>query len=278
MAEEISSAKTVDLDIRQLFDIVGTDIQIHGTYEDPVFQGSKVGKYFKDNHYEVNIRALTEKEDWKYIIVNRKPVLFLTESGLYAYVFRRKTEFAEKFRKQVCAIIKELRMGEVIRLRKELISERARLRQECCDAIFYKSAFKYVMAGYNLRYSYSKDDTWKHYIRHCMHYVIWNYKFESEYDPRFTPRLHRIVVYPRISKAIRREIVKAHRADFHGKRSFRVKTEQGILNIFNRHGLFEVKDIMAQLSSDSEDSGDDIEKDRSGDAPHPSMLYNSDDE
>jgi len=276
----------VDLDIQHLCEIAEIDDPANGaTWTNPLFSGRGVGMYLEDRHYEIHIKNLRKTEDWKYVNKRGKQTLVLTEKGLYTYIIRRNTAFAEKFRDQVFDILHRIRTGEIVKMRKYIQSERARLDSEVDDAWFYKSAFDFVMAGYYRMYTYTSNhkhvDSWKDYLRHCINRVIWKHKFEvlRNPDPNVR-RLRRIVTYGHIDKEMKREITRKHKRDFHKSKSNVPGTEFGIYTIFLEHGLFEVNSPPDRDGSDSEGSENYIDKDTlsTADTPKRSICGDSDDE
>lgn len=94
-------------------DTVTKSVTILGTREEPLFKASDIADILGIN----NVRAVTA--DWdsseKHVTAidtlgGKQSVTFLTEDGLYRLIFRSNKPIAERFRKWVVSVMKEIRL------------------------------------------------------------------------------------------------------------------------------------------------------------------------
>ena len=112
------------MDILKAFSLLGTDyqVQISGTYENPLFRASDIGNI-------LGLKQLTKQtsdlfSDEKVILKadtlgGSQNTIFLTELGLYKIIGRSKKPIASLFQKWVFNIIKEIRINGFYKLNQE---------------------------------------------------------------------------------------------------------------------------------------------------------------
>lgn len=113
-------------------EVLGKDFNIYGTVEEPLFLAKDVAEwieYNKDNRGRYNVSQMLETIDsdekvkmycsLEGVYKTHTPVmptglpntrLFLTEYGLYEVLFQSRKPIAKQFKKQVKAILKEIRI------------------------------------------------------------------------------------------------------------------------------------------------------------------------
>lgn len=101
--------------------VLGKDFHIYGTAEEPLFLARDVAElidYSKTSKGNFNVSAMLRNidEDEKGINIVNTPggnqeMLFLTEAGLYEVLFQSRKPIAKQFKKQVKAILKEIRLN-----------------------------------------------------------------------------------------------------------------------------------------------------------------------
>lgn len=102
-------------------EVLGKDFHIYGTVEEPLFLAKDVAElidYSKTSKGNYNISAMVRNidDDEKGINIVNTPggnqeMLFLTEAGLYEVLFQSRKPLAKQFKKQVKAILKEIRIN-----------------------------------------------------------------------------------------------------------------------------------------------------------------------
>ena len=90
------------------------NINIKGTYEDPLFQASQIGKLLGIKKIRNTISDFDEDEKIAHTMgaSENKLCLYLTEVGLYRLLGMSRKSIARKFQKWVANIIKEIEIKE----------------------------------------------------------------------------------------------------------------------------------------------------------------------
>lgn len=123
------------MDILKAFKIADktNDINIAGTYEDPLFQANQIGKILGLTNIRVTIQSFDEDEkrvSTTYTSMGERDVTFLTELGLYRLLGMSKKPIARTFQKWVYNTIKEIRTKGHYELSQEIEIEKQLLQQK----------------------------------------------------------------------------------------------------------------------------------------------------
>jgi len=100
-----------------------SEINIKGTFDNPLFQANKIGKLLELSNIHVTLKDFDSDE--KVIILTYTPggeqnLTFLTEYGLYKLLGMSRKPIAKKFNKWICGVIKEIRLTGQYKLEGEL--------------------------------------------------------------------------------------------------------------------------------------------------------------
>jgi len=98
--------------------ILGKDFKIYGTAENPLFLAKDVAKWIdysktSEGYYNVSKMLMHIDEDEKVTITNSNSggnKLYLTEDGLYEVLMQSRKAIAKKFKKEVKAVLRQIRI------------------------------------------------------------------------------------------------------------------------------------------------------------------------
>lgn len=112
------------MDILKAFSLLGTDyqVQISGTYENPLFRASDIGNILEMKRLTAHITDLSSDEKAvlkSYTLGGNQDTIFLTELGLYKIIGRSRKPIAALFQKWVVNVIKEIRINGFYKLNQE---------------------------------------------------------------------------------------------------------------------------------------------------------------
>jgi prophage antirepressor-like protein len=101
----------------------GLNIQVYGTYEEPLFKAKDIGDLLGIDQIRKTIQNLDDED--KVIqsgntITGLKEQYFLTENGLYEVLFISRKSVAKQFKKWVKQVIKEIRLRGKYDLQEQL--------------------------------------------------------------------------------------------------------------------------------------------------------------
>ena len=90
----------------------GLNIQVYGTYENPLFKAKDIGELLEMSNIRQIIKNFNNKQ--KGVSLTDTPggkqeVIFLTEQGLYKVLMRSRKKIAEDFQDWVCEVVEEIR-------------------------------------------------------------------------------------------------------------------------------------------------------------------------
>ena len=97
-------------------EVLGKDFHIYGTVEEPLFLAKDVAEWIEHSKPSMMIKTVDEDEKVKVnnVYVEGRTggngVWFLTEDGVYEVLFQSRKPIAKQFKKQVKAILKEIRI------------------------------------------------------------------------------------------------------------------------------------------------------------------------
>ncbi len=102
---------------------VGVNINIKGTYEEPLFRASDIGLILDIAKIRNTIQDFDETEKVAHTVGTlggNQEVTFLTEKGLYQVLFTSRKPIAKTFKNWVCEVIKDIRLSGKYELEKQL--------------------------------------------------------------------------------------------------------------------------------------------------------------
>lgn len=90
--------------------ILGKEIDVWGTFEEPYFRASDVASWLGFKNISTSLKCLDPEELTKFNLGSRQgEVWFLTEDGLYDFLMQSRKPAAKEFKKGVKAVLKEIR-------------------------------------------------------------------------------------------------------------------------------------------------------------------------
>lgn len=90
--------------------ILGKEIDVWGTFEEPYFRASDVASWLGFKNISTSLKCLDPEELTKFNLGSRQgEVWFLTEDGLYDFLMQSRKPAAKEFKKGIKAILKEIR-------------------------------------------------------------------------------------------------------------------------------------------------------------------------
>ena len=112
--------QTTALTVINSREILGKTVNVYGTFEEPLFMGKEVAEwidYAKTGKGVFDVSSMLRKVDLEEKLLRKvflsgqnRDMTFLTEDGLYEVLFKSTKPIAKKFKKQVKAILKEIRL------------------------------------------------------------------------------------------------------------------------------------------------------------------------
>ena len=87
----------------------GLNIEVHGTYEEPLFKAKDIGDLLEMRNIREVIKNFNKKQKNVSLTGYKQEVVFLTEQGLYKVLMRSRKKIAEEFQEWVCEVIEEIR-------------------------------------------------------------------------------------------------------------------------------------------------------------------------
>lgn len=121
-ALKFTDPKFVEVDINFANFFNNEEIEVMGTWENPLFNAMDVAKFIGDDLVNYS-RHIKQTVPAKYIVKQdgkTKNSMYLTEFGLYKYLYACKTDRAENFQLSVMETLQKLRLGCVVTLREKL--------------------------------------------------------------------------------------------------------------------------------------------------------------
>ena len=93
-------------------EVLGKDFHIYGTIEEPLFLAKDVADWIEHSNPRMMLKKIDEDEkvvNNVYTLGGIQETWFLTENGLYEVLMQSRKPIAKQFKKQVKAILKEIR-------------------------------------------------------------------------------------------------------------------------------------------------------------------------
>ena len=103
-------------------EVLGKQFRVYGTFEEPLFLAKDVAEWIEHSNVTKMTNSIDEDEKIviktpsNYLLVglqSNTEYTFLTEDGLYEVLMQSRKPIAKQFKKQVKAILKGLRKGEI---------------------------------------------------------------------------------------------------------------------------------------------------------------------
>ena len=90
-------------------EVLGKDFKVYGTIENPLFLAKDVAEWLEHSNVSEMINRVDTEERYKYYLGRQGDAWFFTEDGLYEVLMQSRKPIAKQFKKQVKAILKEIR-------------------------------------------------------------------------------------------------------------------------------------------------------------------------
>jgi len=90
----------------------GLNIQVYGTYEEPLFKAKDIGDLLEMSNIREVIKNFNNKQRCVSLtdtLGGQQNTTFLTEQGLYKVLMRSRKKIAEQFQDWVCEVVEEIR-------------------------------------------------------------------------------------------------------------------------------------------------------------------------
>lgn len=104
-----------DLQILEQREVLGREFTIYGTKEEPLFNANDVANWIENKNVSQMLKVVDEDEKALYTLYrvdgSTNKSWFLTEDGLYEVLMQSRKPIAKQFKKQVKAILKEIRLN-----------------------------------------------------------------------------------------------------------------------------------------------------------------------
>jgi prophage antirepressor-like protein len=148
--EEISKQNETNLLVKQFN---GLNIQVYGTYENPLFKAKEIGELLDIKNIKDTIKNYNSKQKLGVVLTDPhgrpQETNMLTEQGLYKILMKSRKPIAEQFQDWVCEVIEEIRkrgkydLEEQLRLKdletQRLLNEKEKqLEEKDLELIKYK--------------------------------------------------------------------------------------------------------------------------------------------
>lgn len=101
-----------ELQVLHTQEILGNEFKVYGTKEEPLFLAKDVATWIEHSKVSMMLESIDEEEKLKETILTsgqNREMWFLTEDGLYEVLMQSRKPIAKQFKKQVKAILKEIR-------------------------------------------------------------------------------------------------------------------------------------------------------------------------
>lgn len=111
--EQVKPKQNLAMQVLTSKEVLGKDFKVYGTIENPLFLAKDVAEWIE--HSDVSMMMKTVDDDEKLLKTNPNNICggqkswFFTEDGLYEVLMQSRKPIAKQFKKQVKAILKEIR-------------------------------------------------------------------------------------------------------------------------------------------------------------------------
>lgn len=114
--------QTDELKVIHTEEILGREIEIYGTKEEPLFLAKDVAEWIEHSNPTEMLRTVDEDEKLNSTILSagqQRRVSFVTEDGLYEVFFQSRKPIAKQMKKVVKQILREIRQTGEFRMPKQ---------------------------------------------------------------------------------------------------------------------------------------------------------------
>jgi len=104
----------MELEILKKQELLGKQITVYGTKEEPLFLAKDVAEWIEHSKVSMMLESIDEDEKLKEVILTsgqKREMWFLTENGVYEVLMQSRKPIAKEFKKQVKHILKEIRLN-----------------------------------------------------------------------------------------------------------------------------------------------------------------------
>jgi prophage antirepressor-like protein len=119
----------------------GLDIQVYGTYEEPLFKAKDIGKLLEMSNIRETIKNFNNKQKVVSLtdtLGGEQETTFLTEQGLYKVLMRSRKKIAEQFQDWVCEVVEEIRRKGKYDLEEKLKEQERLLEEKDRELTYFK--------------------------------------------------------------------------------------------------------------------------------------------
>lgn len=109
----------MELKVISRHEVLGKNFRIYGTVAEPLFLAKDVASWIEHSDVSTMIRNVDEDEkqiQTLFVSGQKRDAWFLTEDGLYEVLMQSRKAVAKSFKKQVKAILKEIRTTGVYKV------------------------------------------------------------------------------------------------------------------------------------------------------------------
>lgn len=110
--QRIIMSKNENLQVVTSKEVLGKNLSVYGTVENPLFKADDVANWIDHSNTSKMLKSIDEDEKVKLRIstlTNGYSAIFLTEDGLYEVLMQSRKPIAKQFKKEVKAILKQIR-------------------------------------------------------------------------------------------------------------------------------------------------------------------------
>ena len=164
------SVQEPNLLVKQFQDL---NINIYGTYEDPLFKAKDIGDLLEMSNIRETIKTFNNKQKVVSLtdtLGGKQETTMLTEQGLYKVLMKSRKKIAEEFQDWVCEVIEEIRKKGKYDLEEKLLQNQQQLKQNQQQLLLKEQELKYYKeltyeevekTGYNYILSTDKPGIYK---------------------------------------------------------------------------------------------------------------------
>lgn len=116
------AARAKELRVIHTVEILGREVEIYGTKEEPLFLAKDVAEWIDHSNPTEMLRTVDEDEKLNSTILSagqQRKVSFVTEDGLYEVFFQSRKPVAKQMKKVVKQILREIRQTGEFRMPKQ---------------------------------------------------------------------------------------------------------------------------------------------------------------
>lgn len=107
--EQVKPKQNLAMQVLTSKEVLGKDFKVYGTIENPLFLAKDVAEWLEHSNVSEMINRVDTEERYKYYLGRQGDAWFFTEDGLYEVLMQSRKPIAKQFKKQVKAILKEIR-------------------------------------------------------------------------------------------------------------------------------------------------------------------------